>query len=52
MRVKSLGRSSIKVIGGVRMAVHVNNNGYVELRVKREDYDNAVEVLTRPEARL
>ncbi|WP_054843041.1 hypothetical protein [Vulcanisaeta distributa] len=46
MRVKPLSRSSIEVVG-MRIHVHVYQSGFVELRVVRNDYDDAVEVLTR-----
>ncbi|WP_243676463.1 hypothetical protein [Vulcanisaeta distributa] len=47
MRVKPpLGRSSIEV-AGIKMHVHVCNNGFVELMASRYDYNDAVEVLTR-----
>ncbi|WP_243678498.1 hypothetical protein [Vulcanisaeta distributa] len=37
-RIKPLGRSSIEAVG-VKMNVHVNNSGSVELRVMRRDYE-------------
>ncbi len=45
-KIKPKGKSSIEV-AGVRMSVHVHQSGYVELRVERHDYNDAVEVLTK-----
>ncbi|WP_054842064.1 hypothetical protein [Vulcanisaeta distributa] len=39
-KIKPKVRSSIEVVG-IKMNVHVNNNGTVELRVKRKDYGDA-----------
>ncbi|GAB6946572.1 hypothetical protein JCM16161A_07020 [Vulcanisaeta sp. JCM 16161] len=44
MEPKPLGHSSIEV-AGVRMNVHVNNNGTVELRTKRKGLEDAVAIL-------
>ncbi|WP_243675241.1 hypothetical protein, partial [Vulcanisaeta distributa] len=46
VKTKPLGRSSIEV-AGIRMNVHVNQGGFVDLIVRRHDYNDAVEVLTR-----
>ncbi|MGC8607309.1 MAG: hypothetical protein ACP5GZ_04475 [Vulcanisaeta sp.] len=44
MRVKPRGGSMVEV-AGVRMNVHVNNNGTVELRAWLRDYGDAVRIL-------
>ncbi|ADN51733.1 hypothetical protein [Vulcanisaeta distributa] len=45
-KVKPIGRSSVEV-AGVRMSVHINNEGYVELRIRRKRLEDARAVLER-----
>ncbi|WP_243675750.1 hypothetical protein [Vulcanisaeta distributa] len=46
-RVKPLGRSSIEVIDGISMNVHVTKDGYVELKTVRKSHEAAVAVQER-----
>ncbi|WP_243675972.1 hypothetical protein [Vulcanisaeta distributa] len=46
MRVKPKGRSSIEV-AGIKMTVYANRDGYVELRISRSNYNDAVEILMK-----
>ncbi|ADN51053.1 hypothetical protein [Vulcanisaeta distributa] len=41
MKIKSRGKSSIKVIADVRMSVSVSYNGYVTLKAWRSKFENA-----------
>ncbi len=47
MEVKPLGRSSIEVIDGVSMNVHVRDSGTVELRTWRKRLEDAVRIRER-----
>ncbi|WP_054857383.1 hypothetical protein [Vulcanisaeta sp. JCM 16159] len=39
VNVRSLGRSSIEVVG-IKMSVHVNNDGCIELRTKHRGLED------------
>ncbi len=41
MDVKSRGKSSIEVIDGVKMHIHMSKSGYVELRIDRKRLEDA-----------
>ncbi len=47
MEIKPKGNSSIEVIEGLKMNIHVKSNGYIELRIKRKGYDNARSIWER-----
>ncbi len=46
-RIKPRGSSSIEVIDGVWMNVHVNNTGCVELRIRRRNREDALAIQER-----
>ncbi|MGC9226018.1 hypothetical protein [Caldivirga sp.] len=47
MEIKPRGNSSVEVIKGLKMNIHVKPNGYIELRIKRKGYDNARSIWER-----
>ncbi len=47
MELKPLGHSSIEVVDGIRMNVHVSNSGTIELRAWRKGLEDAVRIRER-----
>ncbi len=46
-RIKPLGGSSVEVVDGISMNVHVNNTGYVRLRTMRKNYEDTMIIQER-----
>ncbi len=41
MEIKSLGRSSIEIIDGIKMSIQLKEYGNIELRIERKNYEDA-----------